>query len=130
MTYEYRYNGKRLIKQLINKELVKMSKKKAPKLYRQGDVLLIEAAEVPEEARILEHTTVALGEATGHHHTFENKGVVLQELDEKMWVVAGEESSLVHQEHETILVEPGIYEVRIQREYEPQSADQVRRVLD
>lgn len=102
---------------------------KAPKTYRQGDVLLVQVKAYPEKAVKLDHATVALGEATGHHHTF-TKNVELMELDEQVWVVADESAPLTHQEHATILVAPGIYEVRIQREYEPQEAQGFRNVLD
>ncbi len=105
---------------------MKLRKKKV-KTYRQGDVLLVPVDEYPKEAKELAGVTVAFGEATGHHHTFE-KGVALMELDEQVWVVASEPAPLVHQEHSTILVDPGIYEVRVQREYEPEQGQ--RRVLD
>ena len=100
--------------------------KKKAKMYRQGDVLLVKVESYPEEAEKLDHTTVAYGEATGHHHTFE-RGAELMELDDMVWVVAEEPAPLTHQEHDTIIVDPGIYEVKHQREYTPQ---EVRRVID
>ena len=96
------------------------------KQYRQGDVYLKEVVSFPEDANKLDHTTVALGEATGHHHTF-TKNATLMEKDDVVWVVAHEQSPLEHQEHDTILVPPGIYEVAIQREYSP---EEIRRVQD
>lgn len=117
--------------QIVWKELFKMRKKKKAKgtegLYRQGDVLLVRVEKFPELAKKLPSATVALGEATGHHHTFE-RGATLMGLDDQVWVVATEPAPLVHQEHSTILVEPGIYKVRVQREYEPEEGQ--RRVLD
>ncbi len=114
---------------LVYKEnkMAKKSKKDKNVMYRQGDVLLIRVDEHPKEAVKLPNVTVAYGEATGHHHTFE-RGAVLMELDEQVWVVATESAPLAHQEHETILVDPGIYRVQIQREYEPETGS--RRVFD
>ena len=112
----------------IKKEFVEMSKKRSvPKLYRQGDVLLVRVDEYPKEAKKLDSLTIALGEVTGHHHTFK-KGVEVMEVNGDMWVVAEEEAELEHQEHSTIIVDPGIYKVRIQREYEPKKGQ--RRVFD
>ena len=114
---------------LVNntKEIQMSKKRKVPKLYRQGDVLLVRVDEYPKEAKKLDTLTVALGEVTGHHHTFK-RGVEVMEVNGDMWVVAEEEAELEHQEHSTIIVDPGIYKVRIQREYEPKEGS--RRVFD
>ncbi len=108
-----------------------MKEIKKLKIYRQGDVLLIQVEEIPTQGNILYHKTIARGEATGHHHTFEGDNVIVKELNSNMWVVVENDvAPLTHQEHETILVAPGIYEVRIQREYDPLAKSLSRQVWD
>lgn len=106
-------------------------------LLRQGDVLLIPVASIPKETRPVarEHGRVVLahGEVTGHHHSIVEDGVELvtsEQADElRMWlsVMTSEPVALTHQEHDTITVAPGLYEVRRQREYSPEA---IRNVAD
>ena len=122
--------------ELVKEQEMKNQPPKTPKIYRQGDVLLIEVFETLEERAIplnaikIEGTTIALGEVTGHHHTFESQEVEVMEMGDLKWVVATEVAPLTHQEHATIMVDPGTYEVRIQREYEPTLEDKSRPVWD
>jgi hypothetical protein len=83
---------------------------------------------IPETAKRVPLRPVALGEVTGHHHSFmSNVAEVdvadLVEMyegeDGKIYVrVLGEEGnvSLVHQEHKAHMVTPGDYSVTIQQE--------------
>lgn len=94
-------------------------------MLRQGDVLLVPVDELPrglkkvprENGRIV----LAHGEATGHAHVIEGEAQFLasdlEELDGRFLVVE-EETELVHDEHATITVPPGIHQVVRQREYE------------
>lgn len=95
-------------------------------MYRQGDVLLIKVLSLPADVKPLDHTTVAYGEATGHHHSFTSQATLFQS-GPLMFVVAEPGAVLTHQEHAPIAVDPGVYEVRIQREYHPA---EIRQVLD
>lgn len=106
--------------------------------YRQGDVLLVPVDNIPSAAKLgkPEHGRwiLAHGEVTGHHHSLlVEDGVELvtaQEADElRMWlsVTTAEPVPLEHQEHDTIPVAPGLYEVRRQREYSPEA---IRNVQD
>ena len=125
-------------------------------MYRQGDVLLVPTAQVPKDAKPVkrtgDRTILALGEATGHHHSFAGgAGVELleapdgkrflrvHEADTGPWACAADaagyadarrsaSAALEHQEHTTIPVAPGLYEVVIQREYD--DAEEWRRVQD
>lgn len=103
-------------------------------MYRQGDVLLVPVASVSGFAKVVKReggrTILALGEATGHHHSFAgHAGVELLETpDGARFLRVTRASDLTHQEHTTISVAPGDYSVVIQREYD--DANEWRRVTD
>jgi hypothetical protein len=84
-------------------------------------------SKIPEKAKRISLRPVALGEVTGHHHSFmsnvEGEVANLVEMyegeDGETYVrVMGEpgEVSLVHQEHKAHVVPPGEYAVTIQQE--------------
>ena len=89
--------------------------------YRQGDVLL-RPIKMTKNARKMtekvERHVLAEGEKTGHVHVMEN--VRVAELFGTNVVVADVPTDLVHDEHKTITVEPGAYQVVQQREYDPE----------
>jgi hypothetical protein len=99
---------------------------------RQGDVLLVREESTPNELRRRHRRlrdvepeagrlVLARGEATGHAHVIEGEGVALvssQEAEELYVLIHGPEpAALVHEEHDTLPVEPGVYRVVRQREY-------------
>lgn len=102
---------------------------KTPKMYRQGDVLLIEISQFEEGYTPSKSKTVALGEATGHHHTFEGDVEILVSKetsnlavnDQGILVDVRSDAILVHQEHATIEIPTGHYRRIIQREYSPEA---------
>jgi hypothetical protein len=93
-------------------------------MYRQGDVLIVpvnELEKVPLEAgRIV----LAHGEATGHAHVVEGEATFLaadlEDLERRFLLIEAE-AMVVHDEHDTITLPPGAYEVRRQREYQPEA---------
>lgn len=95
---------------------------------RQGDVLLRRIDRIPdglqEVPRENGRLVLAHGEVTGHAHVIEGDATFLAadvaEL-ERAFVRIEEESELVHDEHSTITLPPGDYEVRRQREYAPEA---------
>ena len=102
--------------------------------FRQGDILLVEVASIPEGARHIAHCedriVIAEGEATGHAHQIVAAGAELLEAspDERFLRVLAEGGvELTHEEHAAILLPRGDYRVARQREYVP---DDVRRVAD
>jgi hypothetical protein len=102
-------------------------------MYRQGDVLLIPVACIPENAQAvpIEHGRVILahGEATGHHHSFEaGPDVQLLMADKERFLQVSKQSDLTHQEHATISVPPGTFQVVRQREYD--DTEEWRYVVD
>lgn len=102
--------------------------------YRQGDVLVIPVESIPpagklkpvarENGRII----LAHGEVTGHAHAITNRVAKFFETS------AGERFldldtgvDLKHEEHGTIRLPAGKYQVRRQREYSPEA---IRNVAD
>lgn len=97
-------------------------------MYRQGDVLLVPVDEIPAGLKQvpLERRRIVLahGEVTGHAHVVEGEAQFmaadLEEMEGRFLQVE-EEATLVHDEHDSITLPPGKYEVRRQREYAPEA---------
>lgn len=94
-----------------------------PIQYRQGDVFLLCVPELPagalRVARRNAKIVLALGEATGHAHVMDgtDRRAHLYEHNQERFLVVAQATRLVHEEHAAIPVAPGVYRVRIQREY-------------
>lgn len=116
------------------------------KPYRQGDVFLIPVAAIPKNAKEVARDNgrviLAYGEVTGHAHQIAEPDVVgavlltsprvaplteTQVRDNATFLRLMRGAQLVHEEHATIDLPAGTYEVRHQREY---TAWGERRVLD
>lgn len=93
----------------------------------QGDVGLIPVENVPEGAK-LKDRTIALGEATGHHHTFRQESVQVFEKGGEQFVRVKQVGTLEHQEHAPLEVKRGIYKVVRQRVFDVQKG--IRQVMD
>lgn len=117
----------------LSKEAIQMkNKKNIMKNYRQGDVYIL-STKKKFRGKIEKQFTLALGEVTGHSHvikpfTNDCKIEVIENQDGCYVRVIGGNAIVEHQEHEQIVVPPGNYEIRIQREYDPISY--ARRVAD
>ena len=94
--------------------------------YRQGDVLLIEIDQPsrtgkpidPEDGRII----LARGELSGHAHAIQEgsgNAKFFEGAGDRRYLFLREIGRLEHEEHGPIVLEPGWYEVRRQREYDP-----------
>jgi hypothetical protein len=100
---------------------------------RQGDTLLRRlSSPVSREVKQIKSPTLALGERTGHHHTFTEGGAIAFADDELAATadyvrVTAPEAPLTHQEHETIVFPKGDYESLKQMEYTPAK---LKRVAD
>jgi hypothetical protein len=93
-------------------------------LVRQGDLLLIPVAAMPEQARELGSGRLVLaeGEATGHVHVIDDERASLHAGfggARYLRVVGDAPVLLVHEEHDPLPLPPAVYEVRQQREYVP-----------
>jgi hypothetical protein len=110
---------------------------------RQGDVFIEAAATLPEGAIEVARdrrgrVILALGEHTGHAHAIAARAATLYEVpgEPDRWLVirpsgttleTGHGAVLRHEEHAAIVLEPGVYRVRQQREYSPSA---IRTVVD
>ena len=104
-------------------------------LIRQGDVLLVPVDAIPANtttvSRLHGRLILAEGEVTGHAHAIIDESCELVTADQAaelyLLVHGTEPVSLVHDEHDTLTVPPGLYQVRRQREYAP---EEIRQVAD
>lgn len=103
-------------------------------MARQGDTLLrrIGSNAIPSEVKVTKSPTLALGETSGHHHTFRDGGAIGFADDEEAVTcqyvrVTDDQSVLKHEEHEPITFPKGDYESLKQVE---DSEEEVRAVQD
>lgn len=104
-------------------------------MYRQGDVLIVPVKSIPESvepiAREAGRVVLAHGEITGHAHAIKDKRAALfrdPKLAAIFMHISGDEAvALEHDEHETIKLPPGDYQVVRQVEYTPEA---IRNVAD
>lgn len=78
---------------------------------RQGDVLLMRIAKIPSGLKKVK-PTFALGETSGHHHSFEGSGATCFAGEEGAlaeFATVQTETPLTHQEHSTHMIPPGNY---------------------
>jgi|GEM_PF-291364 len=106
-----------------------------PLSFRQGDVLLVEVADIPEEATAESRSgriVLAEGEATGHAHAIHERDARTFTYRGERFLLTRSKAQLIHEEHGPIEVPEGAWRVIVQREYEPVPAEQHqwRRVID
>lgn len=105
---------------------------------RQGDTLLRRIKQIPVDTESLQETkkcVLALGEITGHSHTFTEGAIgfvrpgLSFDSNEALadFVRVQEETELEHQEHDAIRYPAGDFESFDQVEYTPEA---IRRVAD
>lgn len=78
---------------------------------QQGDTLFFNRTDkLPIGCTRRKTRTVALGEATGHHHTFEEGVAVMDAPDGRVFVIneTDEPKTLSHQEHNKTVFAPGV----------------------
>lgn len=108
------------------------------KFSRQGDVKVKRIASIPEgkqvDAKENGEAVLAHGEVTGHKHKitegevkFFTVGDSQNMFSPKYLEVVSDTAVLWHDEHTSHLLEKGVYEVTVQREYFP---EEIRNVLD
>ena len=104
-------------------------------MFRQGDVLIVPIGKLPVGVQPVERengrVVLAHGEVTGHAHAIKDRQAALFR-DPKLAAIFMHVSSegpvaLKHEEHATIHIPPGAYQIVRQREYSP---EEIRRVED
>ena len=107
------------------------------KSVRQGDVCLIRIEKLPagciEAPPDGDRVVLAYGERTGHSHAV--YGVTAEQPNVRLWSAGAERflqvltrSDLQHEEHSTVVLEPGIYQLPGQYEFSEEHAP--RQVAD
>ncbi len=102
------------------------------KVYRQGDVLMIPVGDpIPAGATEVKRedgdVILAHGEITGHAHRVSGSAATLLEVDDRKYLRVDTDVKVTHEEHGTIQLPTGVYEIRRQQEYTP---DEIRPVAD
>ena len=91
-------------------------------MYRQGDVLFIKIANIPNKAKKADTNVIVEGEATGHAHRLMGGDLFRTELSLNrgfdLFISAGSNTRIVHEEHDAIGLPKGEYRVVRQREYD------------
>lgn len=88
------------------------------KIYRHGDLLIREVKMMPGDLQRSETNILALGEATGHKHELIGDCDVFENRRDKFFVVHST-AFLKHDEHKTIELTNGLYQVIHEREFSP-----------
>lgn len=100
----------------------------AGKQFRHGDVIIQQVAALPEAPEPLPHLILAHGELTGHaHRVTPASGAKLYRSAQGVFLeIHAVGQKLVHEEHASIELPPGVYRVWRQREYSPEEIRIVR----
>jgi hypothetical protein len=93
-------------------------------LYRQGDVLLVGPAKIPDTATQIARdpergTILQEGKVTHHAHRIVSPVAAMFELGDARYLRLVEPADLVHDEHDSIALPAGDYQIVIHHEYEP-----------
>lgn len=85
------------------------------KWIRHGDVILEKVSKVKGQQKEIKECILAEGEVTGHFHRL--KGQILESThQEQRFVEVKNTAELSHEEHDTLEIPEGKYQVMIQRE--------------
>ena len=97
-------------------------------MYRQGDLLFRKIKSIPKKVKKKDDDIIVKGEVTGHAHRLVNG--VIYETWNQMYLEANPGATVVHEEHDSIELDPGFYEVVRQREFDPTIMDSDGRVVE
>ena len=90
------------------------------KFYRHGDIAIHSIEELPEglkEKFSGSSFVLAEGETTGHKHVIVADRVeILEDKNGRWYMRLGSPAEIKHEEHQTIVIDPGIYEIGHERE--------------
>lgn len=108
-----------------------MSKKSNKQItyFQQGDVLLFPIDSLPEGLENSKTKVVQEGEHTGHAHRLAEGEVFLDKKTNTKFLRLVEDTAISHEEHKTINLPAGNYQVGIVREYDHFN-EEARQVAD
>jgi hypothetical protein len=87
--------------------------------HRQGDLLFIQQDTWPSATLVARPGTVIVaGETTGHAHRV-TAGTILEAPDGALYLDLAHTTQVVHEEHGPLTLEPGLWLIVRQREYDP-----------
>ena len=90
------------------------------KFFRNGDVV-VEVTTLPTKVKKVPARPLALGEVTGHSHRVQVADPqhlnFYEDTEGRLYFKLETEGKLVHEEHKTITLQPGVYRSHIKREY-------------
>ena len=90
-------------------------------MQRQGDLLFVAVDEIPQDAVIDDSGIIARGEVTGHTHRIRaGQQAALMLAAGMAYVRANRETVIEHEEHAEVILPPGLFIVKRQREYRPE----------
>ncbi|MEM1526943.1 MAG: hypothetical protein QW775_01920 [Ignisphaera sp.] len=84
------------------------------KIYRQGDLILVEENEVDLSFAVKEGDEFKVESENGSKHIIR---ALVYRLYNEQYVVVDKPSKLVHQQHPELLIDPGIYRIEFVRDY-------------
>lgn len=102
---------------------------------QQGDVLILKVDAMPSGCKTVKPAArgfvIAEGEATGHAHTIATDAVEAMAVDEAGIIYAqiAKQVDLLHEEHNPVSLDPGIYRFGRVQEYDHFS-EEARQVVD
>lgn len=95
-------------------------------MIRHGDVQIIEVKELPSDVKhLVGRKELAYGEVTGHAHRID-VGDLFETKDGELYLKTERLSTLTHEEHKAVKLDPGIYRVVIKRQYSPEGWSNVQ----
>jgi hypothetical protein len=97
-----------------------------PLCYRQGDLLFLWQETRPSvDLNIQQGDIIVAGEATCHAHRLQS-GTILEAPDETLSIDITQTTQVERVEHGPITLDPGLWLVVRQREYNPEAIREVR----
>lgn len=87
-------------------------------MYRQGDILLKEIENITGNEIGKTEKVLAEGSTTGHKHILKGAEVTFYDKDGLIQINIPKQAKLTHDEHATITIPKGKYEVVKQREFD------------
>lgn len=97
------------------------------KMYRQGDILLIEEKKMPKGGEVKPAGILVSSTVTGHKHRVEplSKASVHAFENGVLYVKGTDAFNLVHDEHHTLAIPAGVYKLVRQQTHTPEGWRQV-----